>query len=420
MKLENYKSIPAIAGVYIFKDLNGVPIYIGKAKNLLKRVSSYFQKRGKDWKIELLFEQAVQIDYVATHTEMEALMLEAQLVKEHQPKLNVLLKEGQPFLYILFTEEDLPKIKLVRNKQAVGKYFGPFINKGATRQVFKFLEETFKLRLCNKQIENGCLEFHIGICAGNCMKNFDTENYLFRLELAQTVLKSNHEKFLKSLKEKIKEYNQKLEFEKSKNLAEYLHNLDQIFETIRLKFSEDKFDFDVFLATSNSAKELFNSGEQVNKELQQLFELDFEPRSIDCFDISHFQGHHIVGSCIRFTDGKPEKNKFRKFKIKTLENQNDCAALQEIVARRYRDQQDLPDIVLIDGGKGQLSSVQHLLPNTIVASLAKREETLFSPNYPNGKILNMQNPAERLLIALRDYAHHFAVSYHRKLRSKIS
>jgi len=140
--------------------------------------------------------------------------------------------------------------------------------------------------------------------------------------------------------------------------------------------------------------------------------------TIDCFDISHFQGHSIVGSCVRFTHGKPDKNKFRRFKIKYLTDQNDYAALQEIVLRRYADSAELPDLILIDGGKGQLSAVQKVLTGVYIVSLAKKEELLFSSYFPQGIALTVHEDVGKILIALRDYAHHFAISYHRLLRSK--
>jgi excinuclease ABC subunit C len=152
--------------------------------------------------------------------------------------------------------------------------------------------------------------------------------------------------------------------------------------------------------------------------LQKLLELPERPETIDCFDISHFQSSYLVGSCIRFKDGLPDKNNFRRFRIKTLTQQNDYAALQEIVSRRYKNPADAPHIVLIDGGKGQLSSVQQLFPGLLCISLAKREELLHTPLHPEGIHLDIQTPLGQLLIYLRDYAHHFAISYHRLLRTK--
>jgi excinuclease ABC subunit C len=408
------KTIPKAPGVYYFKNKEGVVIYVGKAKSLHARVSSYFQKTT-DWKVKLLIEEHADIDYILTKNETEALLLEAQMVGEHKPKFNVLLKDGQPFLFIKFTtQETMPRIEVVRNKKGKGTFFGPFLHKRQARGVAQYLTETFRLNICNKKIANGCLDFHLGRCSGTCMIEFDLADYLFRIELAMDVLKNNHKQFLKNVKEKITEYNKQLAFENSKRLNEYLQNFDVIFETIKTRFHEEKYATDIFVATTPTA---FSFNPELEKNLQEFLHLDQPIRTIDCFDISHFQSSYLVGSCVRFIDGKPDKNNLRKFKIKTLIEQNDYAALQEIVSRRYREPFSIPDLVVIDGGKGQLSAVQQILPEATVISLAKREETIFSKQFPEGKRLDIHSQVGQLLIALRDYAHHFAVSYHKVRRS---
>lgn len=412
-KLE--KSIPKLTGVYLFKDAQGTIIYIGKAKNLHHRVSSYFQKCDTDWKINQLINEYADIDYILTPTETESLLLEAELVQKYKPRFNVLLKDGQPFLYILFTSVELPTIELVRNKKKKGTYFGPFIEKGPARKTYHFLKRTFHLNLCNKKIELGCLDYHIGNCAGSCKPDFDTSDYVFRISLAQQALKNNQEGFIEQVKEQMKKYIAKFEFEKAKNLNEYLQNVDAIFATLNTHFSTDKFATDIFVAsTVTPYQEQIDAS--INVELQKFLGFATPVRTIDCFDISHFQSSYLVGSCVRFTDGKPEKHMFRHFKIKTLTEQNDYAALQEIISRRYKDKSNLPDLIVIDGGKGQLSAAQYVLPDAHIVSLAKREETLYGPQFPQGVRLDIQTEVGRLLIALRDYAHHFAVSFHRRKR----
>lgn len=409
--------IPRAPGIYYFKDKDGNVLYVGKAKNLAHRVNSYFQK-GYDWKIAALIEEYTHVSYILTKNETEALLLEAQMVKEHKPKYNVLLKEGQPFLYILFTTNDeLPLIELVRNKRKRGTYFGPFLHKRQARGVAAYLTETFRLHLCNKKIANGCLDYHLGKCAGSCLASFDKADYLFRLELAMDVLRGNHKQSLKNLHLKMQEYNKIFAFEKSKRLAHYIENLDIIFETIRTRFHEKKYAHDIFIATTPTS---IKPRDKALAELPAFLHLppSVTIRTIDCFDISHFQSSYLVGSCVRFTNGIPDKNNFRRFKIKTLQIQNDYAALQEIITRRYRNPDDIPDVILIDGGKGQLSAARGALPNSIIISLAKREETLFSAAFPEGKKLDLHTPVGQLLIALRDYAHHFAITYHTLRRKK--
>ncbi|MCX5922923.1 MAG: GIY-YIG nuclease family protein [Candidatus Dependentiae bacterium] len=411
------KALPKAPGIYLFKDSNDQVIYIGKAKDIHKRVLSYFSKQNKDWKVNALLAEHADIDYILTQNETAALLLEAQLVGQHKPKFNVLLKSGQPFLYILFTQGDPVEIKIVRNKRERGTYFGPFIHKTPARKAHDYLVKTFRLFLCNKTIEHGCLDYHIGICAGSCKSDFDPTEYNFKIQLAIDALKNTPASFLKRIKEKIGEYNVQLAFEKSRHLAEYLENIDTIFHTLKIKFSESKFENEAFAATT-PVKRLEQNYDAIALQLKTLLHLDKPPMRIDCFDISHFQSSYIVGSCVRFTRGKPDKNNFRHFNIKTLTQQNDYAALQEIVARRYKDPLELPDLVVIDGGKGQLSAARAVLPQVEMVSLAKREETVFSDKLPHGVVLDIKEDTGKLLIALRDYAHHFAVSHHRLKRKK--
>ncbi len=248
-KLE--KSIPKLTGVYLFKDAEDTFIYIGKAKNLHHRVNSYFQKYNTDWKIKQLIDGYADIDYILTPTETESLLLEAELVQKYKPKFNVLLKEGQPFLYILYLLLlKLPTIELVRNKKKKGTYFGPFLQKSPARKTFHFLMQTFNLKLCNKKIELGCLDYHIGNCAGNCKPNFDLTDYCFRITLAREALKNNQDGFIQNIKDQMKKYSTEFAFEKAQRLHEYLQNVDTIFNTLNTHFSADKFATDIFVAST--------------------------------------------------------------------------------------------------------------------------------------------------------------------------
>jgi len=415
---------PRQPGVYLFKDKESQIIYIGKATSLRDRVRSYFSKeRHNDLKVHSLIEEHESIDYIATKTEMEASLLEAHLIAKHQPKFNVLLKNGQPFLYILFTNSTLPTMEIVRNKKKKGIYFGPFLHKMKARSVYNFLTKTFRLNMCNKKIEHGCLAYHIGTCAGNCRNDFDINEYRLRLALAMDVLKGNNKEYTQKIKEQIEVYSKQLAFEKAQHLHKYLTDLDYIFQNIRLRFSPSKYATDVYVALNplecytQTDKQTTNDRPSINTQLQQFLKLEKPIQTIDCFDISHFQSSSLVGSCIRFTDGKPDKNKFRRFKIRTLKKQNDYAALQEIVTRRYKNN-DLPDVILIDGGKGQLNAIKKLGLETVCVSLAKKEELLFGDMFAEGIKLDVKTDIGKLLIALRDYAHHFAIGYHRIRRNK--
>lgn len=512
------KKLPQEPGVYLFKDAQDLVLYVGKAKNLRSRVASYL--KNDDLKSTSLREISDHLDFIATKNELEAMLLEAKLIQTHQPKFNVLLKTGQPFLWILVTQETvgqmtlgqatLPELKLVRNQKQKGSYFGPFLEKNSARKVYDFLIKTFRLKLCKKKIANGCLDYHMGICAGRCRPDFDKNDYLERLELAKLALKNNHAEFLKHLKNLIQEHNQKMEFEKSRQLHDHLKAFERVFDVLEIKptaklkldekdiwfLTEDNSGLFLFkeknsvlmkkeafyVLPENQATDFFESYyrtypapsiilvnftiDQETKKLYQKFikswhdktydisiiskpeeghfadlmrlakihveteiskqatvckalkallKLPIEPHTIDCFDISHKQGMYMVGSCVRFIDGKPDKKNFRHFYIKSLEQQNDYAALHEIVQRRYKNIQELPDLILIDGGKGQLNAVQKLFPQTEFASLAKKEETVFSKHIPEGKKLNLKSFTGQILTAIRDYAHHFAISFHRKV-----
>jgi len=513
--IKSYTKLPALPGVYLFKNKQGTVLYVGKAKNLKSRVASYFHSQT-DIKANAIISLSTAIDHILTKNEVEAMLLEAKLIRNYQPKFNILLKTGQPYLYLLFSKETLPELQIVRTRKKKGLYFGPFLEKRPARQVYNFLIKTFRLKLCKKKIPNGCLYYHLGTCAGSCRDDFDKESYAIRLELAKQALKKGHKKFLRYLEKQIDKSNQKLNFEKSKELHSYHQAFEKVFTTIDTNFlgkekalshkhiwihipdNKTLFLFDeingitktkdifylqlvdtsikvlgtfferyynthdcqnmivtnfslesrktieqflrqwhkksfpvtivtqppaghlanlIVLAATHAQQELTKQ-KNLGEELKLFLNLTKEPVTIDCFDVSHNQGTAMVGSCIRFKNGKPDKNNFRRFKIKTVSQQNDYACLQEIVSRRYRDREELPDLILIDGGKGQLNAVQSLFPQANFASLAKREEILFSNHFPEGKKLDQKSFVGQSLMALRDYAHHFAISYHSRILEK--
>lgn len=411
------KAIPRHPGIYLFKNAHGDVLYIGKAKELHKRINSYFTNTRNDWKINALIEEYDDIEYILTKNELEALLLEAQLIKQYQPKYNVLLKSGQPFFYIMMTTEKPIQLLLVRNKQKKGKYIGPFLHKSAARRVYQFLMEQFNLYQCNKKIKHGCLQYHIGKCAGNCTEQFDQQLYEQRVELAYLALTQNQDDFIAKTQDLMRTYSQEFAFEKARNIKSYLDNINVIFDTINTGFHESKYLTDATYATTHRSY-VPNMPKNIAEILQQFLHHDKPIITIDCFDISHFQSNALVGSCIRFTHGMPDKNNFRRFTIKTLTRQNDYAALQEIVQRRYKNPKDIPDLILIDGGKGQLHAVQQILPHAYCVSLAKKEERLFTPQHPDGIVLDIHSDVGILFMALRDYAHHFAITYHRLKRRK--
>jgi len=399
------KLIPKLPGVYFFKDINNAILYIGKAKNLKNRITSYFSSH-EDKVVELL-KQAVDIEIITTNYEIEALFLEAKLIQQHQPPFNILLKSGNPYIYIFISEEKTPTISAVRVKQKKGDYFGPFLTKKDALGVITYLKKTFQLNVCNKKIETGCLQYHIDICSGSCKSDFDENFYKLRLDIARQILQNKHKDAFIMLAEKIKVSNQSLNFERSQHLAKYQEHLSITIQTLQT-LKKTKF------TNIQQINKIVTSNIDLLSDLKKRLHLKNIPYTIDCFDISHMQSQSIVGSCIRFLDGRPDKKNFRHFGIKSLVQQNDYAALAEIVTRRYKKIEDYPDLIIIDGGKGQLNATKNFAGPSEIISLAKREETIFSASNDLEIKLDIKKASDRLVLEIRDYAHHFAVSYHRK------
>ncbi|MBN2267099.1 MAG: GIY-YIG nuclease family protein [Candidatus Babeliaceae bacterium] len=421
MKNVEPSSFPPIPGVYVFKAADGTILYIGKAKNLHNRIRSYFQKTG-DEKTAQLIAAHDSIGYIPTRNEIEALLLEAHLIKIYQPPLNVLLKSGQPFLYLVFTKpkdpKKLPELIIMRQKPKTGIIFGPFTHKREVRVLYEHLIRTFHLLLCGKQVAQGCLDYHLGRCAGTCRPDFNREVYERHLSLAQALLQGDRKTFVKEVEKEISAANARLDFEQSQHLHELLQQTEFLFTTLESGFSTARyarFTQAVLSPTLPNRKEY----EEAANELKKLLHLKTLPQSIDCFDVSHFQSHALVGACVRFVNGVPAPDKYRRFRIKTLNRQDDYAALQEIVSRRYREG-DHPDIILIDGGKGQRNAVESLVAPTPCISLAKREETLITAEHPDGIKLDVATPLGKLLISLRNQTHYQAISYHRIARARSS
>lgn len=401
------KTYPKESGVYIFKDAGNHILYIGKAKNLHNRISSYFF--SNDHKVHELLQQAFNIETIITSHEEEALLLEAQLIQKHQPPFNRMLKAGNPYIYIFFSDEKIPKISIERVKKNKGKYFGPFLTKKEARIVFDYLLKTFQLQLCSKKIESGCLQYHIGLCAGNCKKDFDLEFYKTRFNLAKLTLHNQHKEAQQQLQQEIKTASAHLNFERAQHLATFQENLEKIIHKLNVLKTTKFRNLVVPSLQKDSNLQLLSS-------LKRRLGLKNIPYKIDCFDISHMQSTAIVGSCVRFVDGKPDKKNFRHFHIKSLVEQNDYAALAEIVSRRYKDPSNIPDLVIIDGGKGQLNATKHLTGPAETISLAKKEETIFFANSKKSIKLDPKIKSDALILQIRDYAHHFAISFHRKTR----
>lgn len=416
-KLDN---IPTNPGVYFFKDKDQNIIYIGKAKILKNRINSYFKANKRDWKIESLINQYYDIDYIVTKDENEALLLEAQLIKKFKPKYNTLLKDGNPFIYIVKRYDQtnkIDKLELSLIKPEKDIYFGPFINKKKIRSFYEYIIREFRLFTCNKKIANGCLDYHINRCAGSCLNDFDIKYYNERLNIAIKLLFKEYDKAYQNILDNIKKYSIQFEFEKAKKLSKYLNDFNEIVNNLKNRYDEVKYIDKI--EDLNSKKETKSDYLQDLKNLSLIFNKNIE--KIDCIDISHFQSKFIVGSCIRFNTNDFDLKNSKRYKIKNFIHQDDYKAIQYVIKKRYKLETDLPDLILIDGGKGQLNNAIKALSlkfnNFLCISIAKENEIVYLPDRKSIK-LNLHNGYAKLLTKIRDFAHNFAISYHKYIRDK--
>ncbi|MCF7901435.1 excinuclease ABC subunit UvrC [Candidatus Woesearchaeota archaeon] len=521
--------IPTNPGCYIYKNLDGDIIYVGKAKNIKKRVTSYFTKKHTDTKNPGASEKTVQlvkrikyVEFVITNTETEALLLENNLIKKHKPKYNIDLKDSKRYAYLLLTDEEFPRILTARDKKEKGQYFGPFTSGETRLQIRDFLIKTFQIRTCKRLPKKECLRYHIGICSAPCTHKITKEKYLEDIEKAKQILSGKTKEIIKQLESEMKKYALETNYEAAKHKKNQIDALLYLDEKQNMernrKYNEDILNFvikqdKVYLMVFNIYKGILENKEEyifeneedflekfliqyydekeipkeiilpkeindgVKKELQTqkltlktntkkeklkftvpeigekkqllnlilknienayfleddtLEELQKElklhetPEIIECFDISHLSGTSTVASMVQFKNAKTDKNNYRRFKIRTVEGIDDFASIAEVVRRRYTklktDNLQMPNLIVIDGGKGQLSAaikeLEKLRLNTPIISLAKREEEIFMPGNPKPIILNKKSKSLKLLQRIRDEAHRFAITYNRNLRKK--
>jgi excinuclease ABC subunit C len=531
----NIQHLPESPGVYRFYDSQTELIYVGKAKNIKKRVSSYFNKiLGVNRKTLRLVSFIKKIEYTICDTEFDALLLENTLIKQNQPKYNILLKDDKTFPYICILKEPFPRVIYTRKYiPSQGEYFGPYSSVGAMKNVLELLHKLYTIRTCNLLLAKTsidqkkfkvCLEFHIGNCKGPCEGHQVESAYLEEIEQARNILKGNVSKVYHYFKVHMQESAVNMEFEKANYYKEKLLTLEK-FQSRTLVVNNDLTDIDVLSITSSEeyayvnylqVKEgsiIYSKSVEVKKKLDEADEdilstvslelrqqasstkttilsnvpitllpegventipkigdkkklvmlslknalelkkektilregkkskqneileilkndlrLERTPLVIECFDNSNFQGTNPVASMVRFTNGKPDKKNYRHFNIKTVEGPNDFASMKEIVARRYRrlieENQSLPDLIIVDGGKGQLSSACEALKEldiygkVPIAGIAKKLEEIYYPEDPLPLLINKKSPGLMLLQQLRDEAHRFAITFHRLKRSK--
>jgi excinuclease ABC subunit C len=423
---DKVKQFPTAPGIYLMKDAQGRVIYIGKAKNLRSRASSYFHKTATDdRRICDWIGEVADVEFLAADSEVDALLMEARLVKDIQPKYNRDLKDDKTFPYLqITTGEDFPRVNFTRQPLDRGaKLYGPFPRAKSLRGAIQVLQRIFKFRTCSLDIEEDdprwrwfrpCLLASINQCTAPCNLRIDRESYRRDIHRLQLFLDGKKDVLLKEMEEEMRESSKAMQFEKAARLRDEIKALG----SLNLRGN---------LADHAQPEVFYVDPRKGLKGLKQILKLDSIPRTIDGVDIAHLGGNEMVGSLVSFVDGLPFKPGYRRYQIKSVAGIDDFAAIREVVSRRIKGLRErdepFPDIWLIDGGKGQLSSALAafnslgVVPPTVV-SLAKREEEIYIQGRSDPIVLSRRSFALRLLQYVRDEAHRFAQHYHHLLRTK--
>lgn len=541
---QTLKLLPSLPGCYIYYNKDGDVIYVGKAKILKRRVMSYFNRKHDSVKVNVLVSQIERLEYIITNTEVEALILESHLIKKYKPRYNVLLKDDKKYPYFLITDEDFPRILIIRKKNMnpeKGRYYGPYTDIRAMHATLDFLKKLFPLKQCKspKFKNRPCLYYHIGRCMAPCQNLVTSEEYKNIVKQAELFLSGKQSELLKQLQEQMQKYSDSLQFEKAAKLRDSYNDLQKTLEKQKVVYENTKLNEDIISLLSEDGifaivilmiregrlidkkdftyeveeedrteffatffKEYYSTlklefpdkivsseleaiGEKAlyeewleilaqkkvkisygkstqGKELQMLADKnakvvldnakiakmskirdDFNeigsylaeklklknfPHRMECYDISHIQGTNTVASMVTFINGVKKSSEYRKFKINSTEGKpDDFSSMKEVLTRRLdhlgEKKWEKPDLIIIDGGKGQLSSVMQIIKELgvtgiDVVSLAKRNEEVFLPNQSKPVILPRNSSALFLFQRIRDEAHRFAITFHRQRRSK--
>ncbi len=398
-------SLPNTPGVYFFKNKDGHPVYIGKALSVRKRVLSHFRYYGETFSKEgVMLGETKAVDFIETPTEAEALLLEASLVKEHLPKYNKELKDDKSYPFLKITNEEFPRLLVVRGRKADGSsYFGPYTDAKLLRQAVAMLRRLFPMRTCNPIPDKACLMYHIGQCKAPCIREINKAQYAQIAKELRLFLEGRRAALIKNLIRRMKEHSDKREYEKAQKIYEEIKALSAV--------------------PKPGVKE---SASVLNELMDALF-LPKLPIRIEAFDISNIFGKEAVGSMVVFVDGKPSRAGYRRFRIKTVRGIDDYEMMREVVRRRYtrvlEEKGELPDLVVIDGGKGHLGVAKGELDalglkELPIISIAKQHEYIFTPDKEGPAIFPQSSPILQLIQRLRDEAHRFAITYHRRLHKK--
>ncbi len=416
-KFIDRKTLPHKPGVYQFKDKSNRVIYVGKAIDLYHRVASYFSKSGQSVKTLTLVENISSVETIIVESELEALILEANLIKKYWPAFNVSLKDDKDYLYIIITKEVFPRVLTARKQElkSVLKYFGPFPSSRTVRETLKLLRRVFPwCAYPSWRLEKGskrpCFYYHLGLCPGPCAGEIDKQDYRKIINRLIKFLSGDKEKLVNELTKEMKEVAKKQHFEEAGRIKKTLSGIAYLTQANRTQS---------YLENPNFLEDQHKLG---LAELQKVLNLSTLPNRIECYDISNIAGHESTGSMVVLTNGEIDKSQYRKFKIKITGKPNDVGMHQEMMKRRLNHPEwPLPDLFIIDGGAGQVNGTYQVLQernvNKPVFGLAKRFEWLYAPD---GSIVKLPKRSEGLKMVqkIRDEAHRFAITYHRKLHSK--
>jgi len=425
---EKIKGFPSSPGVYLLKDAQGRVLYIGKAKSLRERVNSYFQPsadlmRSRSPKIAEMVEKVAEVGYLECPGEVDAILQEARLIKDIQPPYNTQQMDDKTFPYLEFTMfEDFPGVYITRKPREGAKLYGPFTSVSELRRVIQVLQRVFRFRTCTMAIDaedqrrrffRPCILHDINQCTAPCADRISPKSYKNSIKRLQKFLETDRSKILRQMRKEMQQQAKELNYEEAGRLRDEITAIESL---------ADRGEVD-----EHVQPELF----QVEPaggltRLGELLELP-EVRIIEGVDIAHIMGNEAVGALVCFIDGRPFRNGYRRFRIKEITGIDDYAMIQEVLRRRYRragEQEELyPDVILIDGGLGQLHAAQDVFQEMdvqppMVLSLAKKEETLFHQNSDQPLKLPRNDPALRLLQYVRDEAHRFAQHYFHILRQR--
>lgn len=418
---EVVQALPDTPGVYLFKDAEGRLLYVGKALNLRKRVASYFPPtrpggrhpgRPHEAKIQVLIRHVAAIETIQTGSEAEALLYEASLIKERQPKYNVSFRDDKSYPLIKVTvEETFPRVFIGRGTAEPGVTgIGPFTNAALLRQALAAVRRIFPFRTCRTLPARPCLDYYMGLCAAPCAGKISRDDYRAMLERVFRVLQGQKADVLTELTQQMQAASAAQRYEDAARLRDQITALSELAVRPRRFLPSEALD-----------------------DVRRLLQLPTLPRRIEGFDISNLHGQSAVGAMVTFVDGQPDKTAYKRFKIRTVAGIDDYAMMQEVVRRRFsykglgmaqspKETEPKPDLVLIDGGKGHVAAAKQVLDELGVAlplvGLAKEFEQLFLPGHTEPVVLPPTSRALHLLQRVRDEAHRFAIGYHRRLRGQ--